>query len=141
MTYTHILVGLDLTDESQIVLKKAIELGRTFSAKVSAAHILEPLAFAYGGDMPIDLTEAQASMQEQAAKRLAQLCTEFSIPTEYQSVTLGHPATELHNLAQEKSADLILVGSHGKHGWAMLFGSTTKGVVTGAECDVLAVRV
>ena len=38
-------------------------------------------------------------------------------------------------------ADLIVVGSHGRHGLALLLGSTANGVLHGATCDVLAVRV
>ena len=37
--------------------------------------------------------------------------------------------------------DLIVVGSHGRHGFALLLGSTSTGVLRGAQCDVLAVRV
>ncbi|TNF89176.1 MAG: universal stress protein, partial [Gammaproteobacteria bacterium] len=40
-----------------------------------------------------------------------------------------------------KGADVIVVGSHGRHGLALLLGSTANGVLHGATCDVLAVRV
>ena len=43
--------------------------------------------------------------------------------------------------ANAKGADLIIVGSHGRHGLALLLGSTANGVLHGATCDVLAVRV
>ena len=38
-------------------------------------------------------------------------------------------------------ADVIVVGSHGRHGIALLLGSTANGVLHGATTDVLAVRV
>ncbi|MEO1899758.1 MAG: universal stress protein, partial [Methylococcales bacterium] len=37
--------------------------------------------------------------------------------------------------------DLIVVGSHGRHGLALLLGSTANGVLHHAVCDVLAVRL
>jgi universal stress protein A len=37
--------------------------------------------------------------------------------------------------------DLVVVGSHGRHGLSLLLGSTANGVLHGAGCDVLAVRV
>ena len=43
--------------------------------------------------------------------------------------------------AHQIAADLIVVGSHGRHGIALLLGSTANGVLHGAPCDVLAVRV
>ena len=54
---------------------------------------------------------------------------------------MGRPETEIHNTADEIGADLIVVGSHGRHGLALIFGSTANGVLHGAACDVLAVRV
>ncbi len=43
--------------------------------------------------------------------------------------------------AREHGADLIVVGSHGRHGLALLLGSTANAVLHGAPCDVLAVRI
>ncbi|BBI62758.1 hypothetical protein HSBAA_40640 [Vreelandella sulfidaeris] len=51
------------------------------------------------------------------------------------------PDTEIHRFAEEHGVDLIVVGSHGRHGFALLLGSTSTGVLHGAQCDVLAVRV
>jgi universal stress protein A len=47
----------------------------------------------------------------------------------------------LHYLANQEGADLIIVGSHGRKGFALLLGSTSNSVLHGASCDVLAVRV
>ena len=47
---------------------------------------------------------------------------------------------QIHSL-EEAGADIIVVGSHGRHGLALLLGSTANGVLHGASCDVLAVRV
>ena len=52
-----------------------------------------------------------------------------------------HKIREAHKTAREQGADLIIVGSHGRHGLALLLGSTANGVLHGASCDVLAVRV
>ena len=38
-------------------------------------------------------------------------------------------------------ADLIVVGSHTRSGLALLLGSTARGLVPGAHCDVLAVKM
>ena len=58
-----------------------------------------------------------------------------------QHIVLGHPAQEMHNLAKQENIDLIVVGSHGRHGLALIFGSTSNSVLHGASCDVLAVRI
>ena len=40
-----------------------------------------------------------------------------------------------------EACDLIVVGSHGRHGLALLLGSTANDVLHGAPCDVLAVHL
>jgi len=54
---------------------------------------------------------------------------------------MGSPKTEIIRVAQENGVDLIVVGSHGRHGLALLLGSTANGVLHYAPCDVLAVRL
>ncbi len=55
---------------------------------------------------------------------------------------MNHTTTSLPNSGPEEiNADLIVVGSHGRHGFALLMGSTANGVLHGARRDVLAVRV
>lgn len=44
-------------------------------------------------------------------------------------------------MAEDESTDLIIVGSHGRHGLALLLGSTASGVLHHSPCDVLAVRL
>jgi universal stress protein A len=58
-----------------------------------------------------------------------------------QLLVSGHIETEVHRVANELSSDLIVVGSHGRHGLALLLGSTSNGILHGATCDVLAVRI
>ncbi|WP_250462511.1 universal stress protein [Microbulbifer litoralis] len=140
-SYKRILVGLDLSEDTEQVVQRAGELGKAFGAEISLAHIIEPLTFAYGGDIPMDLSEVQEQLQTQAQEQLAKCAGKLDIPAERQHVVLGQPATELHRLAEEQESDLIVIGSHGRHGLALLLGSTANGVLHGAGCDVLAVRV
>lgn len=139
--YKNILVGLDLSEESMQVLDRAAEIAAHSNAKMSLAHIIEPLTFAYGGDVPMDLSEVQEQLQNQAKDQLSKAAASLNIPPDRQHVVLGQPATEIHRIAEESGCDLIVIGSHGRHGLALLLGSTANGVLHGAGCDVLAVRV
>jgi universal stress protein A len=139
--YTHILVGLDLSSESQQVVKRVKSLFTESDQKVSLIHIQEPLSFAYGGDIPMDLTEVQNQLEEQAKERLEAIGKELNITQEDQYVIIGQPAHEMHRFATENGVDLIVVGSHGRHGLSLILGSTSTGVLHGSKCDVLAVRV
>ncbi len=137
--YNNILVALDLTDESNQILERAARLVE--GAKVTLVHVIEPLAYAYGGDIPMDLSEVQNQLQQQARGQLEKLGKSIGVAPADQFVVIGHPTSEIHRMAEEKGMDLIVVGSHGRQGLALLLGSTANGVLHGTKCDVLAVRV
>lgn len=139
--YHHILVGLDLSPESQLVVDRVKELFHKRDVRISLLHVQEPLSFAYGGDIPMDLSEVQTQMEEQAHNRLQSFCQQLNLPAENAHVQIGQPAQEMHHFAKENEVDLIVVGSHGRHGLALIFGSTANGVLHGSVCDVLAVRI
>jgi universal stress protein A len=140
-TYKHLLVGLDLSPESQQVVDRVKFLFSDSDIKISICHILEPLAFTYGGDIPVDLSDVQLQLEQQAKERLAALSGQLNVAEENQYIVLGQPAKEMHRIASEDGVDLIVVGSHGRHGLALIFGSTSNSVLHGANCDVLAVRI
>ena len=139
--YKHILIGVDLTVESRDVSRRACALKSAFNAKLSCVHVIEPLSLAYGGDIPMDLSTIQEQIQDTAKNHLADFASSLGIEDEDLHLIFGRPETEIHTLAKEIDADLIVVGSHGRHGLALLLGSTANGVLHGATCDVLAVRV
>lgn len=139
--YKHILVGVDLTEESRRVATRACALAKAFDAKLSCIHVIEPLSLAYGGDIPMDLSTIQEQIQETAQIHLTEYGKSLGIPEENRHLVFGRPESEIHNVAKEVGADLIVVGSHGRNGLALLLGSTSTGVLHGAGCDVLAVRV
>jgi len=139
--YRHILVGLDLTDEASQVLAKAVHIARSCEAQLSIAHVLEPITFAYGGDMPLDVSEVQNQQLQRAEQEMQEVLKNVDYPIAQTHVLVGQPASELHYLAEQQDADLIIVGSHGRKGFALLLGSTPNSVLHGATCDVLAVYV
>jgi len=139
--YQHILVGLDLSPESQQVVDRVKTLFQDSSAKITLIHVQEPLSFAYGGDIPMDLTDIQGQLEEQARGQLKQVASQLGVSDDNQHLIVGQAAHEMHCFAKENNVDLIVVGCHGRHGLALLFGSTANGVLHGASCDVLAVRI
>ena len=139
--YTHLLLAIDLSEHTDQVAVKARSIADSCNAKLSVIHVIEPISFSYGGDIPLDFTSIQEDIQTQAKTQLAKLGIEYGIGETDQYIMLGRPENEIHNLAEEINANLVVVGSHGRHGLALIFGSTANGVLHGAGCDVLAVRV
>ncbi len=141
VAYTNILLAIDLTEESAFIADKAALLAKQTGARLSAIHVIEPINFAYGGDIPMDLTAIQDQLDEHARTKMAEFAKPYLIPEQDQHTVVGLPQNEIHRVAEEQKVDLIVVGSHGRHGLSLLLGSTANGVLHGASCDVLAVRV
>ncbi|WP_210643669.1 MULTISPECIES: universal stress protein [unclassified Pseudomonas] len=142
MYYQHILVAVDLTEECDPVVKRARALCDDRDTKLSLVHIVEPMAMAFGGDVPMDLSQLQQQQFDQAKERLDRLIVKYpDLKKENCHLTYGQPRQEIHHLAKEQGCDLIVVGSHGRHGLALLLGSTANDVLHGAPCDVLAVHL
>ena len=139
--YKTLLMAVDLSDESIKVAQRAKAMASANGANLHIIHVIEPLSFAYGGDIPMDFSGIQEEIHQQAKQQLERFAAECNVPADQQHIVLGRPEVEIHGKAEEIDADLIVVGSHGRYGLALLMGSTANGVLHGASCDVLAVRV
>jgi universal stress protein A len=139
--YRKMLVAIDLTEEAPQVLTKARAMNEAHGAELLLVHIVEPVGYAYGGDIPMDLTELQTQLDSAAREQLSHYGDEYGVTKDCQIVAVGRPESEIHRLAKEHGADLIIVGTHGRKGLQLLLGSTANGVLHGTECDVLAVRI
>lgn len=141
MLYSHVLVAVDLIDECRSVADHAMKLSQALNARLTLLHVIEPLAMAYGGDVPMDLSMLQQQQFEQARERMQAFAGDYGLPPDQLQIAFGHPRQEIHRVATEQGCDLIVVGSHGRHGLALLLGSTANDVLHGAPCDVIAVRL
>lgn len=139
--YKKMLVAIDLTEEAPQVLEKAKAMSEAHAANLVLIHVVEPVGYAYGGDIPMDLTELQDQLDKAAREQLAAYGKQYGVDKAHQIVTIGRPESEIHRLVKEQEADLVIVGSHGRKGFQLLLGSTANGVLHGTECDVLAVRI
>ena len=66
---------------------------------------------------------------------------QFEIETAHIQDTWNIFENIIINIADQEKVDLIIVGSHGRHGLALLLGSTANSVLHHAKCDVMAVRL
>lgn len=141
--YQHILIAADFSEHSQQVINRAQEIAERYQAKLSICHIIEdfPIAdFAYEPMISIDL-DMRDAMLDSGKKHIADIAKKLDLPTANQWVEFGSPSLNIVSLANDNKVDLIVVGSHGRHGIKLLLGSTANGVLHHALCDVLAVRL
>ena len=145
MAYQNILIAVDLTDEAEGVFAAALNVAREQgNPSVAATTIIRPLARTYGG---LDMANVVAGvpfeeeMRTQANDKLKNLGATFGVDAENVYVRMGTPDAEIRSLADELKADLIVIGTHGRHGLGLLLGSTANAVLHGVGCDVLVVRI
>jgi len=139
--YRRILVAIDCSDESAQVLSRAAGVLSGNDGELHLIHVIEPLALAYGADVPMDVTDLQSGLMTQARETADTYAGRYQIPADNVHVELGSIEKTILDQADKLNADLIVVGSHTRSGLALLLGSTARGLVPGAHCDVLAVKV
>ncbi len=139
--YRKVLVAIDCSDESAEVLSRAAGVQEGTDGELHLIHVIEPLALAYGADVPMDVTDLQSGLVKQARDTALEYAGHYRIPESRIHVELGSIEKTILNKADDIGADLIVVGSHTRSGLALLLGSTARGLVPGAHCDVLAVKM
>ncbi len=140
--YRHILLATDLAPESRHVGDRAVEIAARYGARLSLLHVVDYVPLDLSNDMMLaEPVDVDGRLIEEARANLDRLAGELGLDDAQRWVVLGSTGAEIKRTAEEHGVDLIVVGSHGRHGLALLLGSTANAVLHGAPCDVLAVRV
>jgi len=134
--YKHILFATDLTSLSMNIAPKVKKLAELYGAKISLITVLEETSiYGYPG-----ISEKESSVSEQVQNAMVEFADKIQVPRERQYIEFGSVKGKVLAYAKSINADLIVVGSHGRHGLARLLGSSANAIVNGAECDVLLLR-
>jgi len=144
-TYQKILVAVDLSSESEVVLQKA-QLIAGPNADLNLVYVQEPMDNVYVGIVPQSaafsgLGDLEAQLGEELKQKLTALGEKFNVPSDHLHILDGSPAHEIHRFSKENDIQLIVIGTHGQKGLQLLLGSTANSVLHGAGCDVLSVRI
>ncbi len=140
--YNHVLIAVDLSEDSTAVGRRGHDLAARCDAKLSFVHVVEFIPVDPAGEAllppPVDL---EGELVQGARQRLDALCESLGLKSAPRRVEVGNIKAEILRVAVEEQADLLVLGSHGRHGLALLLGSTEKSLLHKAPCDVLAVRL
>ncbi len=142
MTYKNILFAVDLHPACQdITTKTAVQVAKKTNAKLYVIHAIEPLhAYSVAEAYPM-IEEIEEKIENEVRGTLRKLGEKYGISPSEQLIETGPPVAVILEKAKKLNVDLIIVGSHGRHGIRLLLGSTANAVIHLAQCDVLAVRV
>ncbi|MES2673418.1 MAG: universal stress protein [Pseudomonadota bacterium] len=139
--YKTILVAIDLSDDAHAIAERAQLIAQTNNSVTHIVHVIEPLNYIYSSENFIGFPDIEEQLRTEARAQLQQLSEHYQIPTTQLHFEVGRAATEIHAVSEKINADLIVIGSHGHRGFAVLLGSTANSVLHNSKCDVLAVRV
>jgi len=130
----NILIATDASAASDHVIDCVKDLRRVGSRQALLTHVFD---FRDVGGLYLQLKRLILPKLEAQQKVLSEAGFETGI-----EIPLGYPAQEINRLAQARSSNLIVIGSHGETlAREMLLGSTTTAVLQSARVPVLLVRL
>lgn len=136
-----ILVAHDGSKLSDKALKRGVELAGLYNAQLTVLSVIPELYLTELSDIDRRkiveaLTEETQAAMEKVRKSLAKKSVQAKTITRQ-----GLPADSILDTAQKMKADVIVVGSHGRHGAKkFLLGSVSSKVVDYSKCPVLVVK-
>ena len=143
-TYKNILVAIDLTDSAELVLRKAHELVLSNQTTMTVIHAIDYIPYMGFGETALitpTYTIPNEELINNAKQPIEALLKKLDLENIQVLYEFGNAANEIVQYADDNGVDLIVLGSHGRHGVKLLLGSTANAVLHHASCDVLAVRV
>ena len=141
--YQHVLLAVDYSEQGVYVAEKARSLANLYQAKLSIIHVLDNIPMPdtnYGTVIPLNQDSSDELLEAEKSK-LMQLGDQLAVDLANRWLLWGVPKQEIIHITEQEQVDLIVVGSHGRHGLALLLGSTANSVLHYAKCDVMAVRL
>lgn len=144
MLFKNILVPVDGSPASLQAVASAVSLAKAYAGTVTAIYVIDPYPFtgvgtdfAYGQDQYLAAATAEAN----GAIRVAQEAIEASGVKVVTRVVEAHTIWRgILDAANALGSDIVVMGSHGRHGLEKLLGSVAQRVVSHSHVPVLVVR-
>ena len=150
MTYKTLIVAVDNDGTSEQVCEHAHALAQACDATIILLHVIEPWypMVVHGGIGAVPVSSGPTGKEHQqmvkeTEEKIAALKEKLGKrAVDYRIIESGLTREAIHEVAREVDANLIVVGSHGRHGFSLFFdGSTASELLKDSPCDLLAVRI
>ncbi len=143
--FRTIVCPVDFSEASLAALRHGLKLAEESGAEITVLHVLEwlvedePGARIAGFDVPEFRRYLEKDAREKLRRVVPEEARDWCRPRE--EIVGGRPWREILRVAEERQADLVVMGVRGRNPVdIVLFGSTTHHVVRGARCPVLVVH-
>ena len=135
----HILVPTDFSDTSEGALAAAVEIARTYHARLTLLHVwsIPNTGYAEGLNWPLDgMEKAARNALDEVEARTRKLHVETD-----SVLQMGAESQRILELVKARSIDLVVIGTHGRRGLSRVFlGSVAEKVVRLSPVPVLTIR-
>lgn len=143
--FDRILTAIDFSENSDFAFDYALTLARQFNAELTVLHVINEPVDLRGFYVPhISFEQLEKEIEEGAVSMMDKFCqARMGDFASYKTaIVTGIPYEEITRKAEEVSASLIVLGTHGRTGLDhIIFGSTAERVVRSSSCPVLTIRM
>lgn len=143
--FKNILFATDFSESSDYAFQYAYSLAKKFNARLLLVHVINEPVDLRGFYVPhISFEKLEEEIEEGARKMMEKFCrTHIRDYDNYETVIVpGIPYDEIIKKATAISADLIVLGTHGRTGLDhVLFGSTAEKIVRKSPVPVMTIRI
>lgn len=144
MQFRHILAPTDFSEYSKKAVAAALELAKTFGARLTILHVVELPPYPIEGFVPSSVSSSFIEdLERQATQDLAQIVpeAETSGVEVTRVVVVGTPYRKIIDTAEAEQIDLIVMATAGRTGFShLVMGSIAERIVRTATCPVLTIR-
>ncbi|MCG3722985.1 universal stress global response regulator UspA [Vibrio cincinnatiensis] len=137
MTYQHILVALDLSDDSKLLIDKAISFAKLLNAEISLIHIDGAIGEIYPDLVDIQANPDHRPLTEHSNKRLRELQKYTDFPIKHFYVGTGDLSNKLEKTISDNGFDLLICGHH--HDLVSRVLSYSRSLINHSPIDILVV--
>jgi nucleotide-binding universal stress UspA family protein len=133
-----VLIATDFSEASNTALRHALAIARFYESKFCFAHVVSSLGLTLAGPSAIAACEEAAS-REAAELKESLIRTGALAGIQHKFIVRrGELWPELREIIHQEDIDLIVIGTHGRHGISKLFfGSVAEQIFLQANCPVL----
>lgn len=135
--YKHILVAVDLSDESPKLVKKAIGIAERHQAKLSIIHVDVNFSDLYTGLIDVNISSMQERISSETQQALLQLAEQANFPIAEKLSGSGDLGQVLSDAIKQYDVDLLVTGHH-QDFWSKLMSSTRQ-LMNTISIDMLVV--
>ncbi len=137
--YKHVLVAVDLSEESPVLLKKAVGVAKCHEAKLSIIHVDVNFSDLYTGLIDVNMSSMQDRISTETQKALLDLAESADYPISEKLSGSGDLGQVLSDAIEQYDVDLLVTGHHQDFWSKIKLMSSTRQVMNTIKIDMLVV--